>query len=128
MSTSLISDLAFLTEQIAIYFGIVMFIFGMLGGFLTIIVFVSLKTFRESSCAFYLFLTLSQRCPYIRGGSRKLVRGWRLRSKNGFQSVFEAPELLFFRFYREKIEKKFYEGVAVAGSPTAGSATEYGNR
>jgi hypothetical protein len=34
-----------------------------------------------------------------------------------------ATELLFFRFYREKIEKKFYEGVAVAGSPTAGSAT-----
>ncbi len=65
----------------------------------------------------------------IRGGSRKLVRGgglsrgWRLRSKNGFHSVFEAPELFFFRFYREKIEKKFYEGVAVAGSPTAGSAT-----
>jgi hypothetical protein len=46
----------------------------------------------------------------IRGGSRKLVRGWRLRSKNGFQSVFKEPELLSFRFYREKIEKKFCEG------------------
>jgi hypothetical protein len=52
------------------------------------------------------------------------VRGWRLRSKNRFQSVFEAPELLFFRFYREKIEKKIFEGVAVAGSSTARSATD----
>jgi hypothetical protein len=60
---------------------------------------------------------------YSRGGSRKLVRGWRLQSKNGFHSVFEAPEVLSFRFYREKIEKKFYEGVAVAGSSTTESAT-----
>ncbi len=29
------------------------------------------------------------------------------RSKNGFQSVFEAPELLSFRFYREKLKTKF---------------------
>ncbi len=61
--------------------------------------------------------------PLARGGSRKLVRGWRLRSKDGFQIVFKALELLFFRFYREKIEKQIYEGVALARSPTAGSAT-----
>jgi hypothetical protein len=38
------------------------------------------------------------------------VRGCRLRSKDGFQIVFKALELLFFRFYREKIEKKIFEG------------------
>ncbi len=54
------------------------------------------------------------------------MRGRRPRSKNGFQSVFEAPELLCFRVYPEKIENEIYEGVAVAGSPTAGSATGMG--
>jgi hypothetical protein len=52
----IISFLGFLQEQLAIYLGIVMFIAGILGGLLTIVVFLSLRTFRESSCAFYLMV------------------------------------------------------------------------
>lgn len=40
--------------QITIYLGICTFIAGVLGGILNIIVFLSLKTFRQSSCAFFL--------------------------------------------------------------------------
>jgi hypothetical protein len=54
---------------------------------------------------------------------QKISEGVTITIKKRFSRVFEASELLFFRFYREKIEKNFYEGVAVAGSPTAGSAT-----
>jgi len=41
-------------QQIAKYYGIPVFIMGVSGGFLNIIVFLSLKTFRQNSCAFYL--------------------------------------------------------------------------
>jgi len=43
-----------LGKQIVLYTGIPVFIAGILGGVLNIITFVSLRTFRESSCAFYL--------------------------------------------------------------------------
>ena len=44
----------FAKQQVAIYFGIPTFIMGVTGAFLNVIVFLSLKTFRQSSCAFYL--------------------------------------------------------------------------
>jgi hypothetical protein len=48
------SSLNFIAQQITIYTGIPIFIAGIIGGCLNIIVFLSLRTFRESSCAFYL--------------------------------------------------------------------------
>jgi hypothetical protein len=54
MSSSLILTLNYITKQVTIYIGIPIFIAGILGGFLNIITFLSLRTFRESSCAFYL--------------------------------------------------------------------------
>ncbi|CAF0893957.1 unnamed protein product [Rotaria sordida] len=54
MSTSLGESLAFIAQQACIYFGIPLLIVGTLGGLLNVIVFLSLQTFRESSCAFYL--------------------------------------------------------------------------
>ncbi|CAF2430015.1 unnamed protein product [Rotaria sp. Silwood2] len=42
------------TEEIAIYLGIPILFTGVLGGILNILVFMSLKTFRQSSCAFFL--------------------------------------------------------------------------
>ncbi|CAF1167196.1 unnamed protein product [Rotaria sordida] len=54
MSTSLAESLAFIAQEICIYFGIPLLIVGILGGVLNIIVFLSLRTFRQSSCAFYL--------------------------------------------------------------------------
>ena len=50
MSTSL----AFISQQVVIYVGLFLFIAGLIGGPLVLLVFLSLKTYRESSCAFYL--------------------------------------------------------------------------
>ena len=54
MSASNISYLIFVSQQITICLGIPIFIAGVLGNLLDAIVFLSLKTFRENSCAFYL--------------------------------------------------------------------------
>lgn len=56
MSSSIISILAYATQEISIYFGIPMLIFGVIGGILNIIVFASLKTFRRNSSGFYLMV------------------------------------------------------------------------
>ena len=56
MSTiSILTDVA---QQVSIYFGIFVLTAGILGAVLNIITFLSLQTFRQSSCAFYL-LTIS---------------------------------------------------------------------
>ncbi|CAF4218941.1 unnamed protein product [Adineta steineri] len=54
MSSSIISLLAVAGNQITIYLGTFTLIAGVIGGLLNIIVFLSLRTFRESSSAFYL--------------------------------------------------------------------------
>jgi hypothetical protein len=54
MSTSLIASYAFASQQLTIYGGTLIFIAGVLGGLLNTIVFLSLRVFRQSSCAFYL--------------------------------------------------------------------------
>lgn len=54
MSTSGPSYLTVISQQITIYAGIPIFFAGIIGSLLNTIVFLSLKTFRESSCAFYL--------------------------------------------------------------------------
>ncbi|CAF3614672.1 unnamed protein product [Rotaria sp. Silwood1] len=54
MSTTTNTIYTFATQQISIYLGIPILIGGILGGILNIIVFLSLQTFRESSCAFFL--------------------------------------------------------------------------
>ena len=48
------SSLTTLSQQITIYFGISILIAGLFGGVLNTLVFLSLRTFRQSSCAFYL--------------------------------------------------------------------------
>jgi hypothetical protein len=45
---------AFAQKQLTIYFGTPVFFAGIVGGVLNTIVFLSLRTFRQSSCAFYL--------------------------------------------------------------------------
>jgi hypothetical protein len=54
MTSSIISWFAFIGQQITVYTGIFTLIAGILGGFVNIISFLSLRTFRQSSCAFYL--------------------------------------------------------------------------
>jgi hypothetical protein len=58
MSSSSNSSLPFIAQQITIYGGITTLVFGIIGELLTLIVFLSLETFRQSSCAFYL-ITMS---------------------------------------------------------------------
>ena len=61
------SNLAFfsaIAQKLNIYFGSFLFFTGVAGGVLNIVVFLSLQTFRENSCAFYLtimsFVNLGQ--------------------------------------------------------------------
>jgi hypothetical protein len=53
-SSSIILSFTFAGQQITIYVGISILIVGVIGGLLDTLVFLSLKTFRQSSCAFYL--------------------------------------------------------------------------
>jgi hypothetical protein len=46
--------LNFASQQFHIYFGLSILILGVIGGILNIIIFTTLKTFRETTCAFYL--------------------------------------------------------------------------
>lgn len=54
MSTAVIEMIQHVTHQVTIYVGFPVFILGVIGGSLNVLVFLSLKTFRQSSCAFYL--------------------------------------------------------------------------
>lgn len=55
-STSIVSSLTYASQQVSLYLGQSILIVGIIGGILNLIVFVSLKTFRESSCAFYFII------------------------------------------------------------------------
>jgi hypothetical protein len=54
MSAATSSSLAFVSQELVTYVGFLIFIAGLIGGPLVLIVFLSLQTFRQSSCAFYL--------------------------------------------------------------------------
>jgi len=54
MSTINTSNFLFAAQEVTIYMGIPILIAGMVGEILNCIVFLSLKTFRENTCAFYL--------------------------------------------------------------------------
>jgi hypothetical protein len=54
MSSSINSSLPFIAQQITIYGGIITLVLGIVGGLLTLIVFLSLETFRQNPCACYL--------------------------------------------------------------------------
>jgi len=47
---------SFATKQINLYFGASVLVAGVVGSLLNTLVFLSLKTFRQSSCAFYLII------------------------------------------------------------------------
>jgi hypothetical protein len=55
MSTSSnFSSLVLASQLVTTYSGILILIAGVIGGFLNLVVFLSLQTFRQNSCAFYL--------------------------------------------------------------------------
>jgi hypothetical protein len=56
MSSSIISSLTISSQELTIYIGISILIFGIIGEILNVLVFLSLQTFRHNSCAFYLII------------------------------------------------------------------------
>ncbi|UJR38071.1 hypothetical protein I4U23_030752 [Adineta vaga] len=56
MSSAIVASFDYATQQLAIYTNFFNIIIGIPGGLLNIIVFLSLKTFRESTCSFYLII------------------------------------------------------------------------
>jgi len=56
MSAALIEAYISIGNRIHIYIGSLLFVLGMIGNTLNIVVFLSLKTFRQNSCAFYLII------------------------------------------------------------------------
>ncbi|CAF1256073.1 unnamed protein product [Adineta steineri] len=54
MSSSSISYFINLSHVVTIYFGLTILVAGVVGGLLNLTVFLSLRTFRQNSCAFYL--------------------------------------------------------------------------
>lgn len=63
-----VQSLSLLTQQLTIYIGLPALLFGFIGCCLTVVVFLSLRTFRENSCAFYLIvLTISNIVQLLSG-------------------------------------------------------------
>ncbi|CAF1289234.1 unnamed protein product [Rotaria sordida] len=65
MSQYIISTANLISHRVTTYLGIPIFIFGVIGEFLNIIVFLSLKTFRQNSCAFYLTIMAMVSIGYL---------------------------------------------------------------
>ncbi|CAF4528161.1 unnamed protein product [Rotaria sp. Silwood2] len=95
MSTSTTSIFTFVAQQVSIYFGIPMLIAGVIGGILNIIIFLSLQTFRQSSCAFYLsFMSIFNTGLLVAGlFSRILISGFAIDW--GQSSLFYCKFRLF---------------------------------
>ncbi|CAF1257106.1 unnamed protein product [Rotaria sp. Silwood1] len=96
MSTSTTSIFTFVAQQVSIYFGIPMLIAGVIGGILNIIVFLSLQTFRQSSCAFYLTIMSIFNTGLLVAGlfSRIMISGFTIDW--GQSSLFYCKFRLFF--------------------------------
>jgi hypothetical protein len=56
-SSSYLDNLQFATQQINLYGGLFVFITGIFGELLNLIIFTTLKTFRQTTCSFYLITT-----------------------------------------------------------------------
>ena len=65
-------------EQIALYLGFFVLIIGLIGNTLNVIIFTSLRTFRETSCAFYLTVASLANIIHLLAGllSRILISGY----------------------------------------------------
>ena len=69
-----------ITRQLTIYFGIPVPVAGVIGAILNIIVFLSLRTFRKNSCAFFLIVMSFVNIGQLLTGllSRIMIGGWDL--------------------------------------------------
>ena len=92
MSSSVIASLIVTYQQVIIYAGIPIFIVGILGGLFNTLVFLSLRTFRESSCAFYLTILSMVNIGQLMTGllSRIMI--------SGFDVDWTRTSLLYCKF------------------------------
>ncbi|CAF4709961.1 unnamed protein product [Rotaria sp. Silwood1] len=68
MAQYIISTADLISRRVTVYLGTPIFVLGVIGGFLNVIVFLSLKTFRQSSCAFYLNIMAMVSIGYLLTG------------------------------------------------------------
>jgi hypothetical protein len=78
MSSTFVQSLTLASQHIVTSIGFFSLISGLLGNTLNIIIFTSLKTFRETSCAFYLTIASAANIFHILAGllSRILIAGY----------------------------------------------------
>ena len=78
MTSNFVSSYQYVSEQIVIHVGFVILFTGVVGNTLNIIVFMSLKTFRETSCAFYLTIASFANIIHLLASllSRILITGY----------------------------------------------------
>jgi hypothetical protein len=95
MSAPIISTLSYVSQHITIYGGSIIFFGGIIGGLLNIIVFLSLRTFRENSCAFYLIVMSFVNIGNLMTGllSRIIISGF------GIDWTLISPFYCKFRWY-----------------------------
>ena len=98
MSSSIITTLNLISQQINIVIGFTILATGTLGGILNIIVFLSLRTFRQRSCAFYLTIMSIVNIGQLYTGmfSRIMINGFNIdwTEKSLFYCKFR---ILFFQ-------------------------------
>ncbi|CAF0716675.1 unnamed protein product [Adineta steineri] len=88
MASIFISPFNVARKEIVIYFDIPMFIISIIGGCLSLIIFLSLKTFRESSCAFYLTIKSAYDLGLTIGILLSYIMRWGFGIDWGLQSLF----------------------------------------
>ncbi|CAF1565330.1 unnamed protein product [Adineta ricciae] len=92
MSIVTISSLLLANQQVFIYMGIPILVLGVIGGVLNTSVFLSLHTFRESSCAFYLtIMSILNIDQLLTGLSTRIVI-------SGFGIDFTGTSLFYCKF------------------------------
>jgi hypothetical protein len=80
MSSDIVDSLRYATQQSIIYIGFVAVVSGVVGNILNIIIFTSLKTFRETSCAFYLTIASAVNIAQVLNGlmARIFITGYHI--------------------------------------------------
>ncbi|CAF1184265.1 unnamed protein product [Adineta steineri] len=98
MSSSIVSALNFASSEVTIYLGTPLLLTGVIGGIFNIIVFLSLQTFRQNSCAFYMVVMSCANIGQLMMGllSRLVITGFNVDWT--VQSVFYCKFRIFMLY------------------------------
>ncbi|CAF1645191.1 unnamed protein product [Adineta ricciae] len=98
MSSSFNSYVTYIVRSIVLYMGISTVILGITGDIFNIIIFVSLKTFRENSCTFYLTLMSFVNIGHLITGQLTRVM------MTGFNTDWTLTSLFYCKFRQFSLE------------------------